>query len=49
MKIIKSPIIFLLLFMSFSTLLFAQKRVIDSLKIELQNHKGKDTVLLVPK
>lgn len=44
MKITKTLIYFLFLFLSFSTKILSQSNEIDSLKIELQRHKEKDTI-----
>lgn len=44
MKTIKIFILFLLMFLSFSTLILAQNTKIDSLKTELKKHKVKDTI-----
>ncbi len=44
MKIIKTSFLFTMLFLSFSTFVLGQNKKIDSLKIELQNHKEADTI-----
>ena len=43
MKISIVLIVFFIFFLSFTTCVFAQNTKVDSLKVELQNHKDKDT------
>ena len=43
MKIINEPILFLIFFLSFAVSVLSQNAEIDSLKIELKNHKKQDT------
>jgi tetratricopeptide (TPR) repeat protein len=44
MKITNTSLCFLFIFLSFSTKILSQSNEIDSIKIELQNHKQKDTL-----